>query len=57
MKVKSPKSRDQNIFFNKIIEEKFDNQKKEMYINIQETYITPIRLDQKMSSCHILIKT
>jgi hypothetical protein len=31
--------------FNKIIEEKFSNLKKEMLMNIQEAYRTPNRLD------------
>ena len=31
--------------FNKIIEENFPNLKKEMPVNIQETYRTPNRLD------------
>jgi hypothetical protein len=44
--------------FNKIIEEKFSNLKKEMLINIQEAYRTPNELDQKRnSSHHIIIKT
>jgi hypothetical protein len=44
--------------FNKIIEEYFPNLKKEMPMNIQETYRTPNRLDQKRnSSQHILIQT
>jgi hypothetical protein len=44
--------------FNKIIEENFPNLKKEMPINIQETYRTPNKLDQKRNfSCHIIIKT
>jgi hypothetical protein len=44
--------------FNKITEENFPNLKKEMSINIYETYRTPNRLDQKRnSSCHIIIKT
>ena len=44
--------------FNKIIEEKFLNLKKEMAINVQEAYRTPNRLDQKRkSSHHIIIKT
>ena len=44
--------------FNKIIEEKFPNLKKEMPMNIQEACSTPNRLDQKRnSSCHIIIKT
>jgi hypothetical protein len=30
---------------NKSLEEKFPNLKKEMHINIQEAYKTPIRLD------------
>jgi hypothetical protein len=36
--------------YNKIIEENFHNLKKEMPVNIQETYITPNRLDQKRNS-------
>jgi hypothetical protein len=44
--------------FNKIIEENFLNQKKEMPMIIQEAYRTPNRLDQKRnSSCHIVMKT
>ena len=44
--------------FNKIIQENFPNLKKEMPINLQESYRTPTRLDQKMNySCHIKIKT
>jgi hypothetical protein len=44
--------------FNKIIEEKFPNLKKEMPMNIQEVYRTPNRLDQKRnSSLHIIIRT
>jgi hypothetical protein len=44
--------------FNKIIEENFPNQKKEIYKNIKEAYRTPNSLDQKRnSSFHILIKT
>jgi uncharacterized coiled-coil protein SlyX len=44
--------------FNKIIEENFPNLKKEMSMNIQETYRTPNRLDQKRnSSHHIITKT
>jgi hypothetical protein len=44
--------------FNKIIEENFPNLKKEMPMNIQETYRTPDRLDQKRnSSRHIIIRT
>jgi predicted ribosome quality control (RQC) complex YloA/Tae2 family protein len=35
---------------NKIIEENFPNLKKEMPMNIQETYRTPNRLDQKRNS-------
>jgi hypothetical protein len=43
--------------FNKIIEEKFPNLKKEMPKNIQEAYRTPNRLDQKRnSSRHIIIR-
>jgi hypothetical protein len=44
--------------FNKIIEENFHNLKKEIPMNIQDTYRTPIRMDQKRnSSQHIIIKT
>jgi hypothetical protein len=44
--------------FNKIIEENFPHLKKEMPINIQETYRSPNRLEQKRnSSCHIVVKT
>jgi hypothetical protein len=44
--------------FNKIIEENFTNQKKEMPMNIQEAYRPPNRLDQKRnSSLHIIIRT
>ena len=44
--------------FNKIIEENFQNLKKEMPMNIQEAYRTPNRLDQKRnSSQHIIITT
>jgi hypothetical protein len=44
--------------FDKIIEENFLSLKKEMPMNIQETYRTPNSLDQKTnSSCHIIIKT
>ena len=44
--------------FNKIIEENFPNIKKEMPMNIQKTYRTPNRLDQKRnSSRHIIIRT
>jgi hypothetical protein len=48
---KSQLQRPANIF-NKIIEEKFPNLKKQMPINIQEPYRTPIRLDQKRESYH-----
>lgn len=42
---------------NIIIEENFLNLRKEIAINIQETYITPNQLSQKRkSSCHIIIK-
>jgi hypothetical protein len=45
------------IIFNKIIEQKFPNLKKEMPMNIQEAYRTPKRLDQKRnSSQHIIIR-
>jgi hypothetical protein len=37
--------------FNKITEENFPNLKKEMPMNIQETYGIPNRLDQKRNSC------
>ena len=44
--------------FNKVIEEKFPNLKKEMPMNIQEAYKTPNRLDQiRNSSWHIIIRT
>jgi hypothetical protein len=44
--------------FNKIIKEKFPNLKKEMPMNIQESYRTPSRLDQKRNfPQHIIIKT
>jgi len=44
--------------FNKITEENFPNLKKVMPINMQETYRTSNRLDQKRNSSHnILIKT
>jgi hypothetical protein len=44
--------------FNKIIEEKFPNLKKEMPMNIKEAYRTANSLDQKRnSSFHIIIKT
>jgi hypothetical protein len=36
--------------FNKIIEEKFPNLKKEMPMNTQEAYRTPNRQDQKRNS-------
>jgi hypothetical protein len=43
---------------NKIIEENFPNLKKEMPMNIQEAYRTPINLDNKRnSSCYIIVKT
>jgi hypothetical protein len=46
------------IFFNKIIEEKFPNLKKEMAINVQEAHRTPNKLVQKRkSTLHIIIKT
>jgi hypothetical protein len=39
------------------MEEIVHNLKKQICINIQETYRTPNRLDQKRnSSCHILVK-
>jgi hypothetical protein len=44
--------------FNKIIEENFQNLKKEMPMNIQKAYRTPNRLDQKRnSSLYIIIRT
>ena len=43
--------------FNKIIEENFHNLKKEMPMNIQETYRTPNRLDQKRNSSRHIIRT
>jgi hypothetical protein len=43
--------------FNKIIEENFPHLKKEMPLNIQETYRTPNRLNQKRnSSQHIILR-
>jgi hypothetical protein len=36
--------------FNKIIEENFPNLKKEISMNIQESYRTPNRLNQKRNS-------
>ena len=43
--------------FNKIIDENFLDLKKEMPMNIQETYRTSNRLDQKRnSSRHIIIR-
>jgi hypothetical protein len=48
-------SKEQKMSFNKIIEE---NLKKEMVINVQESYRTPNQLDQKrQSSFHIINKT
>jgi hypothetical protein len=44
--------------FNKIIEEKFPNLKREMHIKIPEAYRTPSKLDQKRNSFyHIIVKT
>jgi hypothetical protein len=43
--------------FNKIIKENFPNGKKEMPMNIQETYRTPNRLDQKRHSSRHTIMT
>jgi hypothetical protein len=44
--------------FNKIIKENFPNLKKEMAMNIQESYRTPNSLDQTRNSLsHIMIKT
>jgi hypothetical protein len=44
----------QNIF-NKIIEEKFPNLKKEMAIKVQEDYKAPNKWDQKRKYfCHII---
>ena len=44
--------------FKKIIEVNFPNLKKEMAMNIQDTYRTQSRLDQKInSSQHIIIRT
>ena len=44
--------------FNKIIEEDFPNLKNGMPMNMQETYRTPNRLDQKRnSSRHLIIRT
>jgi hypothetical protein len=43
---------------NKIIEENFPNQKKEMPMSIQKMYRSPNRLGQKInSSHHIIVKT
>ena len=43
---------------NKIVEENLPNIKKEMPMNIQETYRTPNRQHQKNNSfCHTIIKT
>jgi hypothetical protein len=42
-----PAPRPKNVF-NKIIEENIHNLKKEMPINVQEGYRTPIRLNQKI---------
>ena len=43
--------------FNKIVEENFPNTKKEMSMNIKQTYRTPNRLDQNRKfSWHIIIK-
>ena len=51
--LKGPKN-----IFNKVIEEKSPNLKKEMALNVQEAYRTPNRLDQKRkSSHHRIIKT
>ena len=36
--------------FNKVMEENFPNLNKEMPMNIQETYRTPKRLEQKRNS-------
>ena len=56
--MKSPISKDQNIFSTKIIEKISPNVKKEMPINMQEAYRTSIKLDQEIKSfCHIIIKT
>ena len=41
--------------FNKIIEEKLLNLKKEMPMKIQEAYRIPNRLDQKINSYHYII--
>jgi hypothetical protein len=41
--------------FNEIIEENFQNLKKEMPMNIQEAYRTPNRLDQKRNSSQLII--
>jgi hypothetical protein len=44
--------------FKKIIEENFTNLKKEMPMNIQDSYRTPNRLDHKRNfSQHIIIRT
>jgi hypothetical protein len=44
-KLKGPEN-----IFNKIIEEKFPNLRKEIPMNIQEAYRTPNRQDQKRNS-------
>jgi hypothetical protein len=41
--------------FNKIIEENFQNLKKDMPMNIQEAYRTPNRLNQKRNSSQLII--
>jgi hypothetical protein len=43
--------------FNKIIEENFPNLKKEMTRNVHKNNKTPNRLNQKIKSSHIVIKT
>lgn len=54
MKNPAPRTRK---YFNKITEGNFPNLKNEISINIQESYRTPITLDQKRkSSHHIIIK-
>jgi hypothetical protein len=53
--LKSPRSKAQKNILNKIIEENFPNLRKEMPINIQEAFRTPIRLNQKRNSSHHII--
>jgi hypothetical protein len=55
MRMKIPQLKGPVNMFNKIIEENYTALKKDMPININETYRTPNRLDQKKkSSFHII---